>query len=147
MFNMKPELAKLLESRFKEHPVLAAGPVSLPEVSLLETYAGFSLPEVYKEFVLNYGGGIVGSFPIYGMRRAHAMALDEESAINVTQKYRLQKSRGIDGWLIISSDLSGSPIGLLPTGEIWISDVEFGVVAPLSPTFESFLVDVCLRGK
>lgn len=142
---MTPELKSVLDLVFNQHPILMAGPVHPSEVPSLERYAGFQLPQDYKTFVVEYGGAIVGPYPIYGLRRAEPMGMKDESARAVTERYKAQMAPGIEKWLIISMDLSGSPIGIVPSGEIWISDVEWGIVERMSPTFSSFLWDICLK--
>jgi hypothetical protein len=142
---MKSEVELRLKTLFQRHPILVAGGVPARELDKLERYCGFALPDDYKHFVIDYGGAIVGPYPIYGLRRAHPMGNNDGSAIEVTERYRSQKTPGIENWLIISMDLSGSPIGLLDTGEIWLADCEWNTVEKISPDFETFLREVCLR--
>jgi hypothetical protein len=142
---MTPDLIERLDALYKRHAVAVSGPVDVSQISRLEEFARFALPSSYKSFVLLYGAADVGSYPIYGVGHAHVMAKNEGSAQEATVYFRKQNWPGIQNWLIISTNLSGSPIGLTPAGEVWISDHEFGVVERLAATFDLFLAEVCLR--
>jgi hypothetical protein len=142
---MKAETIQALNDGFEKHPVTVAGCVPRPEVDTLEKQIGFRLPEDYKEFVTRYGGGIVGSFSIFGLRAAHAMAVAEASALEVTHRFRKFDWEGTSNWLIVSMDLSGNPIGLDPRGKVWISDHDAGGVRELAPNFEEYLRKWCLK--
>ena len=142
---MRADLLERLDAFYRRHPVTVSGPVGIHQVSRLEEFAGFPLPASYKDFVVRYGAADVGPYPIYGVGHAHVMAKDEGSAQEATLYFRSQNWPGIDGWLIISTNGSGSPIGLTAAGEVWISDHEFNIIERLAPTFESFLRDVCLK--
>lgn len=142
---MKQRLKEKLKILFEKYPVLVGEPVPENEVHALEEFCGYDLPEAYTSFVREFGGAIVGSYPIYGLRRAHAMAKNETSAIEMTNYFKGQKWPGIEGWFVVSSNLSGSPIGLTRSGEIWVSDHEFGVIERISSTFEQFLEEHCLK--
>jgi hypothetical protein len=140
------ELTKRLDEFYKRHPVAVRGPVGETEVARLEEFAGFTLPPSYKSFVTRYGAAFVGSYPIYGVGHAYAMAKNEGSAQEATEYFRAQQWTGINNWLIISTNLSGSPIGLTSEGEVYISDHEFGVVERIAVSFDLFLSDVCFAG-
>ena len=124
---------------------MKAGPVPRSEIdSALGNYR-FSLSEDYLAFVERYGGAIVGPYPIYGLRMAPPMGREEKSALDITSRFVEQGWRGVENWLIISSDHSGNPIGLASDGKIWISDHDHGQVTVVAESFDGFLWNWCLK--
>ncbi len=141
---MNPALKARLEESFRGFPVLVASGVSENEIRDLENWAGFLLPDAYKKFLREFGGAIVGPFPVYGLRRAEAMGTDEDSSIAVTTRYRNQGWPDVSDWLIISSDHSGNPIGMDSEGQIWLYDHDARCRTLISGTFEGFL-EKCIK--
>jgi SMI1 / KNR4 family (SUKH-1) len=142
---MNSDTLERLDSHFRKFPILRAGPVPREEVGSAFAQFYFPLPDDYLAFVEAYGGGIVGPYPIYGLRRAAEMGSDETSALEITDHFIKQGWPGTKKWLIISMDHSGNPIGLAADGQIWISDHDHGQVATIAPTFESFLRKWCFN--
>jgi len=142
---MRPDTLRRLDDDFEKHPATVAGPVPMPEVAALEQRTGFSLPQDYLEFVARYGGGIVGPYVIHGLRAAEAMGDDEASALDVTWRFRKQRWRGTEAWLVISADHAGNPVGLDKDGKVWISDHDAGVVEIIASSFEAYLLERCLH--
>ncbi len=86
-----------------------AGPVPAQEVDAVSSELGLSFPPDYREFLLRYGGGMVGPYPIFGLRISEAMAMGFASTVVwQTHRYRDQKLPGINECLIISSDYDAS---------------------------------------
>ena len=125
--------------------MLAAGPVAYEEIDSTSAAFGFKLPDDYREFIHRYGGAIVGSLSIIGLRKASAMGRSENSVFDVTNHFRKQGWRGVDNWLVISIDLAGNPIGLDKEGKIWIFDHDAGVVEVIAESFEEFVRKRCLK--
>lgn len=136
---MRTETLQALEEMFQKAPVMCGGTASSREVDQMESIIGFRFPADYREFVEKFGAAVVGSFSVYGARAAHAMASDESSAIEVTNRFRADGWQGTEEWLIVSMDLSGNPIGLDRDGNVWISDHDVGSIQKLAPTFEDYL--------
>ncbi|MFY0022182.1 SMI1/KNR4 family protein, partial [Acinetobacter baumannii] len=81
----------------------------------------------YKKFLIKYGGGSVGFCNIYGLKRAPGMDEKINTVITNTRFYKdSQKWPGIQNWYIVSSDLSGNPIGMDSEGKVWLSDHDAG---------------------
>jgi hypothetical protein len=111
-------------------------------------FSALGSPSVdYREFVLRYGGGYVGTYPIYGLRMAESMGkiAGARTAPELTDVFRSRKWPGIEDWLVFSVDQSGNPIGLRPDGAVWISDLEHNQVTSLAESFEAFLRKWALR--
>lgn len=142
---MSPEIWTTIEEKFKKHPMLKAEAVPYTEIDAAADATGVKLSEDYREFIHRYGGAIVGSLSIIGLRKAPAMARTESSVFEVTNHFRRQGWRGVDEWLVISVDLAGNPIGLAKDGRIWIFDHDAGVVEVIAESFEGFLRKRCLK--
>ena len=136
---MKPETTRRLDQLFKSLPVLVGGAVSRGEIDAAELRIGMRFDADYREFIERYGGGVVGSLPIFGLRRAEVMAEDTFGVVDVTARFRADGWRPTDEWVVISMDLAGNPIGLAEGGEVWISDHDSGATSMVAPTFEDFV--------
>jgi len=129
----------LLDSDFSKHPVLIAGPASEDKVSEIEAFAGFPLPSDYKAFIERYGGAIVGPYSVFGFGASDAMADDESSVIQVTERFRSQRWPGTQEDIVISMDHAGNPITLDRCGHIHRFDHDSGVSENISDSFEGFI--------
>jgi hypothetical protein len=112
-----------------------------------EAFVGFPFTPEYRDFVLRYGGGFVGTYPIYGLRLAESMGMIEQksTAPEITKFFREQKWPGAENWLIFSIDQSGNPIGFDASGAVWISDSLGPAIVKLGDSFEDFLRKWALR--
>lgn len=142
---MSPETWSAIEEIFSKHPIMKAESVSFDEIDTVAAASGIQFPKDYREFIHRYGGAIVGPYPIFGLRRASAMARTDGSVIEVTHNYRRQGWRGVDGWLVFSVDHAGNPIGLDNDGGVWISDHDAGAVEEIAKSFEEYLRKHCLK--
>lgn len=95
----------------------------------------------YKEFLKQYGSGIVDSFYIHGSPSNLFMGGILKSVVDKTNFYKHdQKWPDIDDWYIISDDGRGNPIGCKPDGSVWLSDHDAGFEqVKLAENFEEFL--------
>lgn len=136
---------EVLDAEFEEFPVLVAGPANPSEFEQIEKFAGFSLPSSYKDFVRRYGGAIVGPYSVYGWGASSAMASNEGSVIDVTNRFRADRWPGSDSAIVVSMDHAGNAIMLNENGEIVRFDHDSGDTEMLAPNFESFILDWCLK--
>lgn len=130
-----------LDIHMNEMEELYGGPCNLDEIKMAEKILNTRFNPDYKEFLCKYGGGIVGSHYIYGLKKISLMGDKLWSVIQNTQFYKeTQKWPGIGEWYIISDDGRGNPIGCKPDGSIWLSDhdSEFEQIK-LAESFEGFL--------
>jgi hypothetical protein len=141
---MKPGTIALLEQDFNECPFLYGGEVPLEEIDQAAAALGMAFPQDYVEFVRRFGGGIVGPYPIFGLRKVSAMGR-AFSVVLVTTKFRRQQWPGTDKWIIISEDHAGNPIGFDADGKVWISDHDFGQIVQIAASFEDYLRKKCLK--
>lgn len=141
---MRSDTLEALEQKFRESPFLKGGEVPRAEIDQAAASLGVSLPSDYLEFVEKFGGGVVGPYPIFGLRKVNAMGR-AFSIVNVTNDFRKQNWPGTENWVVISEDHAGNPIGLAPDGKVWISDHDFGQLAVVAESFEHYLRKKCLK--
>jgi hypothetical protein len=68
-----------------------------------KAFAGLPMTEDYREVVLRYGGVIVGTYPIYGLRLAQAMGTiaRKGTAPEITTLFRDRKWPGVENWFSV----------------------------------------------
>lgn len=142
---MTKTMRELLDAKFEEFPVLVAGPAAPQAIQQIEEFGSFPLPESYREFVSRYGGAIVGAYPVFGSGASTAMADDQSSVIDMTDRFRADNWQGSDDSLVVSMDHAGNAIMLGQDGKIVCFDHDAGETDILAPTFERFIVDWCLK--
>ena len=140
---MKASTWAQLEKQFEEFPFMKATPVSEEEVNSIEASLGVRFDSDYKQFVLKYGGAVVGPFPIYGLRQAGPMDEEFWSVYNVTMHYRKEHWPGTQDWYVVSSDHSDNPVGITPEGKVISYDHDYGEMVDVAESFEDYLI-ICL---
>jgi len=143
---MKTSTWKRLETLFEEFPFMKAKPVSEEEINAIERSLKVQFDPDYKQFILRYGGAIVGSFPIYGLRQADPMDNTLWSVSVITMHYRNEKWPEMQDSYIISSDHSDNPIGINPKGKVISYDHDYGELLSIAETFEDYLIN-CLSSS
>lgn len=131
-----------LDELFGDMPILRGGEVLASEIDSAERCVGVRFAPDYREFLMRYGGAMVGSLPVLGLRRAEVMGDDMFSVVDVTNRFRDDGWESAGIWVIISMDLSGNPIGLTSTGEVWVSDHDARETRMVAATFEDFVVQL-----
>ena len=144
---MDEQIWKIIEDQFRRFPNAMAAPVDALEFDGLIGVDGRRIDKGYREFVLRFGGGIVGAVPIYGLRRAKFMGTigGAATALEVTEWFRRNRWPGVEKWLLFSSDQGGNPIGFDTDGMVWLSDqLDYKQVVQLASSFEEYLRKWCL---
>ena len=143
---MNKETWKMIEQFYLKYRNAYASPVK-PELfdSLVQPYCANLDPD-YREFVLRYGGGLVGSDAIYGLREAKMIGrpYGKATAPELTQLFRDKNWPGVANWFIFTIP-NGNPVGFEKDGTVWISDINFGQISQLAENFEDYLLKWCLR--
>lgn len=143
---MTPDTIDRLDNMFAESPVMRADEVpTSDEVDSASQQVGIPFSEDYRQFLLRYGGAIVGPYPVFGLRGSDVMEDDRWSVIDVTNEVRQSGIDGVSDWVIFSEDHSGNPIGMDAHGKVWIFDHDFGGVTELASDFEDYIRTQCLK--
>jgi hypothetical protein len=147
---MDEQVWRMVDERFRRHPKARASAVEASEFDCAIGGAGYHIDPDYKEFVLRYGGGIVGPSPIYGLRKAEFMGTvgGKSTAPELTAWFQAKQWPGIENWLIFSMDQGGNPIGFSSDGKVWLSDqLDFKQIVQLASGFEDYVLKWCLKVK
>lgn len=139
---MKQSTIDRLQALFDQLPVLEGGVVPQEEIDLAEQALGVKFAPEYRGFLSEYGGAMVGSLPVLGLRRAEVMGDDLYSVVEVTRRFRDDGWKPTEEWSVVSVDASGNPIGISKDGQIWISDHDTGEVKVIASCFEDFVLSL-----
>lgn len=138
---MKADTVRKLKALFVAFPILvAAEGVGDDEIDAAEKAVGISFVPDYRWFLRTYGGAMVKSLPVYGLRWSEVMA--ESTVVAETLRFRKDGWRLTDNLVIISVDGSGNPIGIAKDGRVWISDHDVGKDSVMADSFEDFILGV-----
>jgi hypothetical protein len=140
---MKQETWARLDREFSRFPMMKASAASQQEIEEAAEALGCFLQKDYIDFLLRYGGAIVGPYPIFGLHRPPAMGAPW-SFVDVTKQFRADGWKGTCEWCIISEDGFGNPIGVSSDGKVWVSDHDAGQITEIAANFEEFLRQHCL---
>lgn len=140
---MMQDIWERLEIEFAQFPILKVGTVTKEEIDSASLSLGIPFPEDYREFLLRYGGAIVGPYSIFGLRAVEPMG-NQWSVTEVNQHYRAEKWPGVEKWLVISRDHAGNPMGIEKDGRVLVSDHDTGDISPIASSFEDFIRRQCL---
>lgn len=143
-FSMKPTTWNKLEKSFDDFSNLKSEPASAEQIKVVEDSLGVESNADYKEFILKYGGAIVGAFPIYGLHRVEPMDVNLWSVLGVTNRYRKEGWPNMSDRYVISSDHSDNPFVISNDGEIIVYNHDYDETVIVSETFEEFLIS-CLK--
>ncbi|SFJ19309.1 SMI1/KNR4 family protein [Planctomicrobium piriforme] len=137
---MNEETLSRLSNKLSDSPILRAAALPSPnEVEAAAEEIGIPFPSDYREFLLKFGGAMVGPYPIYGLRPVEVMGWNEWSVVEMTKRSRKNNILGTENWAIVSTDHAGNPIGIDRDGLIWVHDHDFGGVALLVDNFEEYI--------
>lgn len=138
---MREDTWKRLEADYAEFPGGRGSgpPVTDEELDLASRELGVFFPDAYRGVLRRWGGTMVGSFPLYGLRPVEFMG-NTWSVVAETQRYRRDGWPGTENGLVISSDGYGNPIILDDQGQVVRIDHDAGLsIEVLTATFEEFL--------
>ncbi len=141
---MMNETIRRLRVELAKSPILcAASSPTNEEIDQASQELNVPFASDYREFLIMFGGAMVGPYPVFGLRPVEVMG-NEWSVVNVTARYRNDGVPGCDDWVVLSEDHSGNPVGMDSKGTIWIHDHDFGGITPLAEDFEEHILVRCL---
>lgn len=114
-------------------------PASEEELCSFEAEFG-PVPPVFRRFLAEFGGGVVGSEWVNGiadLARSHRKFREE---------FGPPRGWTMAGVFIIGWDGAGNPFGIeVSSGRVLVEDHDFGGIHEMAPSFEAFLVEGILR--
>lgn len=142
---MNQDTITRLSNKLTESPILRAETLpSAEEVDDASNEIDVPFSSDYREFLLRFGAAMVGPYPIFGLRPVEVMGDDSWSVVTMTKQFRYDNVTAAKGWVIVSTDHAGNPVGMDQDGAIWIYDHDFGGVIPLAKNFEEYVRVRCL---
>jgi hypothetical protein len=144
---IRDTLASIEKERDRFPNCFAESVPSQGEIETASSELGIAFNEDYIEFLTVFGGGIVGAYPIFGLRPVSVMGTARWSVLDVTNEYRQQTVPGVNSWIVFSEDHAGNPVGMDSDGVVWTHDHDFGGISRLYDNFESYITDQCLKRK
>jgi hypothetical protein len=101
---------------------------------------GRPMPLEYREFLLRYGGAVVGASPIYGIRQSQSgMGRARRTVLDLNERWQRSGWPHSGEWLIVSEDQSGNPVGIASDGRVLAWDHDTGQTIEMGSSFEDFL--------
>ena len=142
---MNDETLGALDRMFSASPVMRADDSpSGDEVDAASERLGVQFPSDYREFVLKFGGAMVGPYPVFGLRPVDAMEDSRWSVVEISESIRT-KLQAASNWVVFSEDHSGNPIGFDGSGSVFVYDHDFGGETKLADSFEDYVRTQCLK--
>ncbi len=143
---MNADTLTKLHEEFDSFPnMVAESTPTDDEIRQASEELGIPFSDDYVEFLRKYGGGMVGAYPIFGLRPVSVMGKERWSVVHVTNLYRQRDVPGTDRWVVMSEDHAGNPVGFDANGFVWTHDHDFGGVTQLAHSFEDYVREHCLK--
>lgn len=143
---MSPETVKRLRGEFDSFPsMVAESRPDVDEIARAASELGVPFTDGYIEFVREFGGAMVGPYPIFGLRPVSVMGKRRWSVVELTNLYRQRSVPGTDDWVVFSEDHAGNPVGFDANGTVWTHDHDFGGITKLCDSFEQYVRERCLK--
>jgi len=134
-----------LDQEFSMLPIMRASDTpSDEEVAHAASALGVTFHHDYVAFLRRYGGAMIGSLPVFGLRPVKVMG-KRWSVVDVTEWFRKQGWPGTHAWYVISEDGFGNPIGVAEDGRVMLFHHDAGQEQVLADDFERFLIEHCLK--
>jgi hypothetical protein len=134
-----------LDQEFSTFPIMRASDTpSGEEVARAASALGVTFHDDYVAFLRRYGGAMVGSLPVFGLRPVKVMG-KRWSVVDITEWFRNEGWPRTHAWYVISEDGFGNPIGVTEDGRVMLFDHDAGQEQVLARDFEHFLIEHCLK--
>ncbi|MEM0942229.1 MAG: SMI1/KNR4 family protein [Bacteroidota bacterium] len=134
---MDSRIEEKLDVFYSKNQIALGTKCSNKDIEFIEKSLSVKLTETHKDFLLKYGGSLVGDFAIYGMINSELM--DEENIIELTESYKDDDLTLEPGQYVLSHDGSGNPIVQDPSGGILIFDHDIGDFNAIADSLEDLI--------
>lgn len=143
---MKQSTFDRLDQFFGDAPFMCGGGVGADQIESAQRTLDVVFSPEYRQFLIKYGGALVGPYPIYGLARAEPMDEHLWSVTEVTRHFRDQNWPGVERVYVISMDHAGNPIYISADGKVMTFDHDAGRLAEVAPDLDAYL-HACLDGS
>jgi cell wall assembly regulator SMI1 len=140
---MKQTTVDQLDRFFSTAPFMRAVGVNQLAIEAAERALNVVFSEDYRQFLAQYGGAVVGSYPVFGLARAEPMDSHLWSVVSVTEHFRQQAWPGADSSYVVSMDHAGNPVVVCEDGEVRSFDHDAGEMITIAANFDAY-VQRCL---
>jgi len=136
---MTPSTIERLDQEFSAFPIMKALETpSDDEITQAATALGVTFHDDYVSFLKRYGGAMVGSLPVFGLRPVQVMG-ERWSVVEVTRWFRKEGWTETNEWYVVSEDGFGNPIGIAHDEQVLLFDHDSGHKELFASGFEEFL--------
>ena len=137
---MKNRTIAMLTDEYRRYPFLtAASPPTPKEINDAQETLDVIFHDDYIEFLLTFGGGMVGSLPVYGLRPVEVFG-KSWSVVDVTLRFRRDNWPHTNDSYVISTDGRGNPIGVAPDARLMSYDHDVGDYYEVAEHLEAFII-------
>ncbi|MFG6460745.1 SMI1/KNR4 family protein [Roseateles sp. DXS20W] len=127
----QPTTAQLLQAWKQLPESIRYQPATQPQIDAFESQHG-PIPPTYREFLLQFGGGAVGSEWLDGV----------DQLANTHAKFRRERSLHawrLDDAFVIGWDGAGNPLAISREGAVVVEDHNFGGVHRLASSLMAYV--------
>ena len=135
---MNQDTINALREFFQENPILQGQPATPTEVEQAEVQLNANFNSDYKQFIILFGGSMVGTYPVYGITNSEVM--EDRTVIDLTISFREGGWPGADHNYVFSIDQSGNAIMFDKKGAIISFDHDAGEEYTLATSFDDFIL-------
>lgn len=134
------ELIRQLPDELKGAKVLES------EVAHAESMLNIRFPEDYRTFLLEFGGAIISSYQILGLRKPAWAGESGWHIVDENKTYWNLKWPNIEDWVVFAID-NGNPIGFNQrmNNSIYVSDLDVGYTGIIAFDFYDFVLRECFQ--
>jgi len=127
----------------EQYESIFAAPITEQELNIMQSYAGWNMPDDYLRFLKLSSGAMVGAYPVYGANPIKLMDKNLNTMMAVTQHYRDEGWRVDKDFIVVSENHAGDPLLLNQTGYLLMPSHD-GFSEQRWPNFSAFLQQYCL---
>jgi hypothetical protein len=143
---MRESTWRTIEALIENCFTVMGEPVPLEEIATAAATLGVDLDADYVDFIRRFGGGILASYPIFGLRPVELLGNDW-SFVQQTLTFRsIDNETAPLDWYVFS-DENGNPIGQSRDHRVWVYrfNAAYEPITCIARDFADFVERVCLE--